>query len=183
MSTKLVAGQRFPSIHAHSIHGKTLAAPSAETRYKHVQFRRFAGCPICNLHLQSFVQRHSEIEAAGITEVVVFHSSVDELIPFQGRFPFHVIADPEKQLYRQCGVESGLSAILNPGAWPAMLKGTFAKNKPKVTFPPTGGPIGLPADFLIAADGTIVATHYGKHADDQWSVDEMLALVQSGVAA
>jgi peroxiredoxin len=179
MATKLLVGQRFPSMHADSIHGEALAVPSAETKYTHVQFRRFAGCPICNLHLQSFVARHAEIESADITEVVVFHSSVDELLPFQGRFPFHVVGDPEKRLYRQCGVESRLSAILSPGAWPAMLKGTLVKNKPKVTFPPTGGPVGLPADFLIAADGTIMAAHYGKHADDQWSVDEMLALVRA----
>jgi hypothetical protein len=27
-----------------------------------------------------------------------------------------------------------------------------------------GGPLGLPADFLVAADGIIKAAHYGKHA-------------------
>ena len=36
---------------------------------------------------------------------------------------------------------------------------------------PTGGFLGLPADFL----GRIKAAHYGKHADDQWTLDEMLA--------
>lgn len=34
--------------------------------------------------------------------------------------------------------------------------------------------LGLPADFLIDPDGTVAATHYGHHADDQWSVDELL---------
>jgi len=24
----------------------------------HLQFRRFAGCPVCNLHLRSFASRH-----------------------------------------------------------------------------------------------------------------------------
>ncbi|WP_259464520.1 hypothetical protein [Streptomyces sp. TLI_171] len=24
----------------------------------HLQFRRFAGCPVCNLHLRSFAVRH-----------------------------------------------------------------------------------------------------------------------------
>jgi hypothetical protein len=43
---------------------------------------------------------------------------------------------------------------------------------------PTGGPLGLPADFLIAPDGSIKAAHYGRHADDQWTVDEMLALAR-----
>ena len=47
-------------------------------RLVHLQFRRFAGCPICNLHLRSGARRHDEIAAAGIREVVVFHSPADE---------------------------------------------------------------------------------------------------------
>jgi hypothetical protein len=34
----------------------------------------------------------------------------------------------------------------------------------------------MPADFLIATDGAVVARKYGEHADDQWSVDELLRL-------
>jgi hypothetical protein len=44
---------------------------------------------------------------------------------------------------------------------------------------PHGGPFGLPADFLIAKDGRVIASKYGNHAFDQWSVDELLALAQS----
>jgi hypothetical protein len=29
---------------------------------------------------------------------------------------------------------------------------------------------------LIAPDGRVVACKYGAHADDQWSVDDLLAL-------
>jgi hypothetical protein len=35
--------------------------------------------------------------------------------------------------------------------------------------------VGLPADFLIARDGTVIAAKYGQHAYDQWSVDDLLA--------
>ena len=35
---------------------------------------------------------------------------------------------------------------------------------------------GLPADFLIGSDGRVLASKYGRHADDQWSVDELLDL-------
>lgn len=34
--------------------------------------------------------------------------------------------------------------------------------------------LGLPADFLIDPDGTLVAAHSGSHADDQWCVDDLL---------
>ena len=42
----------------------------------------------------------------------------------------------------------------------------------------TGGPTGLPAEFLIAADGLIKAVKYGRHAYDQWSVEEVLELAK-----
>jgi hypothetical protein len=41
---------------------------------------------------------------------------------------------------------------------------------------PTGGQLGVPADFLIASDGQVIAAKYGQHAYDQWTVDELLTL-------
>jgi hypothetical protein len=42
------------------------------------------------------------------------------------------------------------------------------------------GRLDLPADFLIASDGRVVASKYGVHSyDHQWSVDELLGLVAS----
>ncbi len=37
--------------------------------------------------------------------------------------------------------------------------------------------LGLPADFLIDPDGRVLAAHYGTHANDQWSVDDLLRQV------
>lgn len=39
--------------------------------------------------------------------------------------------------------------------------------------------LGLPADFLLDADGTVAAVHYGRHADDQWSVDQLIDINRS----
>lgn len=173
---KFKAGDAAPPVKLMNIHAAEVTIPSAKSKWVHLQFRRFAGCPICNLHLQSFVQRFSEIEAAGIHEVVVFHSPKESLLPYQGRFPFDVIGDPEKKLYEQFGVGTSVFAILDVRAWPAMVRGNTAKDKP--TAEPEGGVLGLPADFLINAEGKIVASHYGRHSHDQWSVDELLALAK-----
>jgi hypothetical protein len=51
------------------------------------------------------------------------------------------------------------------------------KDKPKGK--PEGGPLGLPADFLVSSHGNVVASHYGNHASDQWSVDDLLALAKN----
>lgn len=156
--------------------GNTIAVPDPN-QLIHLQFRRFAGCPICNLHLQTVVRRHGEIVAAGIREVVFFHSATDELREHTADLPFAVIADPDKQHYRQFGVESSPRAVLNPRAWPTILHGVTATARGRFRAPSIrqqGGRLGLPADFLIATSGAVVAAKYGSHADDQWSVDELL---------
>jgi peroxiredoxin len=165
-----------------AISGQVVEVPCAD-RLVHLQFRRFAGCPVCNLHLRSFVRRLDEIEAAGIREVVVFHSLADDLRVHAGHLPFAVIADPNRRLYAEFGVESAHRALLDPRAWGAVFRGvlrsSFAiirgRERPPSTRP-HGGRFGLPADFLIAWDGRVVASKYGEHADDQWSVDELVSI-------
>jgi peroxiredoxin len=163
---------------------EAISIPDSD-RLVHLQFRRFAGCPVCNLHLQSFRRRHQEIAAAGIREVVVFHSTADDLRPYAGDLPFAVIADPDKRLYREFGVKSSLRALFDPRAWPAILRGimnsavSIVRDKQAVpSLAPDGGRFGLPADFVIAPDGRVLARKYGTHADDQWSVEEVVTLAR-----
>jgi hypothetical protein len=90
--------------------------------------------------------------------------------------PFAVVADPDRRHYREFGVESSPWSMLNPRAWMPMLRGVATKRRP-LTADHRSGHIGLPADFLIAGDGRVLARKYGEHAFDQWSVDELLAIV------
>jgi hypothetical protein len=57
MGNQLKAGPAFPALRARTIHDRELAIPDPG-RWVHLQFRRFAGCPVCNLHLQAFARRH-----------------------------------------------------------------------------------------------------------------------------
>src|SRR6185437_2774252 len=172
-----------------AISGESVAVPDPG-QLVHLELRRFAGCPICNVHLRSIVMRKDELEAAGIKEVVVFHSTDQELRKYQTELPFAVIADPEKKLYAEFGVERSPRAVLNPRAWPAMVRGVGhsigAVIKRKEKAPPViheNGSLGLPGDFLIASDGHVIASKYGTHAFDQWTVDEVLELAGSQAAA
>lgn len=152
----------------------------------HLQFRRFASCPICNVHLRSVARRHDEIVAAGVREIVVFHSSAEEMLPHQGELPFAAIADPERRLYAEFGVESSWRSVLHPRAWTAPLKPyawSVARRERRVgrsteSSDPATSPLGLPADFLFTSGGRLAAVKYGRHANDQWSVDELLALAR-----
>jgi AhpC/TSA family len=165
-----------------SVTGEQIHVPDPE-RLVHLQFRRFAGCPICNLHLQSIVQRHNEIKAAGIREVAFFHSPADELAKHTAELPFVTVADPDKRYYRQFGVESSPRAILHPRAWGASIRGMALTIRGRFRAPTVhqdGGHLGLPADFLIDSNGRVIAEKRGTHAYDQWSVDELLAHARDG---
>ena len=153
--------------------------PNAAAPFLHLQFLRFAGSFVCNLHLRQFVRRDLEIRSAGITEVVIFHSSKEELLRYRGYVPFAVVADPEKLLFEQFGVGSSVWALLHPRAWAKILQASVSKDEPEGKPAPNGGIWGLPAEFLIAETGIVKAAHYGKHVDDRWSVDELLSLARS----
>jgi len=166
-----------------TVEGVEAAVPDPQL-LTHLQFRRFAGCPVCNLHLRSVARREQEITAAGVREVVLFHAPAQQLRPYVADLPFAVVGDPEKRTYREFGVEAAPRALLDPRAWPTIMLAVAVSlgevlrgRKPMPqSRSPHGGRVGLPADFLIAPDGTVLAAKYGAHAGDQWSVDEVLRL-------
>jgi hypothetical protein len=149
----------------------------------HLQFRRFAGCPWCNLHLHSVAARYQEIQAAGVREVVVFNSTAADLLSYQGNPPFPVIADPTGRLYREFGVGLSARSILDPRAWPSGVRAIRAqRHQPPAAdgrrhpLFPGRAMFRLPADLLVGPDGRVLARHDGSHAADQWSVTELLDL-------
>ena len=163
-----------------TISGQSVRIPNPES-FIHLQFRRFAGCPVCNLHLHSFVQRRQAIEDANIREVILFHSTEADLQAHASDFPFAIVADPKKLFYKEFGVEASIQSLLNPRAWPPIAQSIFQslyevlfQRKPLPSLNPKGGRYGLPADFLIANDGTVLACKYGTHVYDQWSVEALL---------
>lgn len=184
-SGKLISGDVVGPRQFETISGAQVSLPDP-SRLVHLQFRRFAGCPVCNLHLHSMMRRQSEIDAAGIREIVFFHSSAEDLREHAATFPFAVVADPDKKVYAAFGVESAARALLDPRGWGAIASG-LARSIPAVvagreaapSLNPHGGRYGLPADFLIAPDGRVIASKYGEYVDDKWSVDELLALARA----
>jgi peroxiredoxin len=171
---KFKPGDMLPTTVMEAVTGEAINLPDPK-RLVHVQFRRFVDCPICNTHIAEFRKRAREIDAAGIKEVIVFHSSPRSIRSYQQDIPFLMVGDPKKALYKDFGVESSISFIsLNSlgAAFRGMAHGHFALRVVG------GGPLGLPADFLIAPSGRINAVKYGTDAYDQWSVDELLSLAK-----
>jgi peroxiredoxin len=111
---------------------------------------------------------------AGVREVILFHSEAKYIKDYHQQLPFDVIADPRRQFYKQYKVERSPMAILSPMALPNLIRG--------YRFKPAGKqdstPFGLPAEFLIDAEGCIVASHYSEHSSDQWTVDDVLRILE-----
>jgi peroxiredoxin len=174
---KFKPGDLVPASTLKSVTGGAIEIPDP-TRLVHLQFRRFVDCPICNTHIAELRRRVREIEAAGIKEVIVFHSSAKSIRSYQKDVPFVLVGDPEKALYEDFGVEASLG-FLSLKALSAALRGLARGH---FGLRQSGGPLGLPGDFLIAPSGEIKAVKYGSHAYDQWSVDELIAVAKGASA-
>lgn len=169
-STRLSPGQQLGAFTLETLaHGRR-ELPNGSLI--HLQFRRFAGCPICNLHLRSFSREIGKLKAAKIETIAFFHSSEETMRPLHGELPFPVVADLERRWYARFGVEQSKTASLHPGAMWSAMRGVVTT---KANLKGEGGSNGLPADFLIDGKGVVIAAHYGSHADDSWSVDDVIA--------
>jgi peroxiredoxin len=159
-----------------SIRGDVVPIPHPD-RVTHLQFRRYSGCPVCNLHVRTFMRRHDELAALGIQAVVVFHSSRARMLKRFPATPFPLVADPERRLYGEFGVGTSVRAVLSIDILANATRGLVRHG---VKPPELGESIwGLPADFLIGTDGRVLAARYGTHADDHWEFDEVVALASS----
>lgn len=183
--TQLSPGDTITARVLTTIGGEAVPVPDPG-RLVHLQFRRYAGCPICNLHLRSVARRHEDIRAAGISEVAIFHSPAQDMLPHQSELPFAVVADPQRVLYVEFGVEAARRAVTHPRAWttpfnprvyPVVLDGLRNGGSPGPRHGETV--LGLPADFLIDPAGRVLSLRYGRHANDQWSVDQLIELAMS----
>jgi hypothetical protein len=165
-------GDRVGPMTVRTIAGTDLGVPDPNRRFTHLQFRRWVGCPICNDHLAHFRRDHGRIVAAGIRELVFFHSTPDEIRAFDSPMPFEIVGDAERVYYRQFGVES---SWLNMASWRAVAAAARGIAAGKYSYANNRGIDGLPADFLVSDKGVVVASHYGDDAADHWSVDELIA--------
>lgn len=175
-ATKLSAGRIIPFRTWKDAQGNEVQLPNAK-RWTHLQFRRYSGCAVCNLHLQEFITRQHALLDANIQEVIIFNSTRERILEDLPGCPFPIIADQHKYLYQEFGVGASRLAVLYPSVWLPALRGAvnFGVQLPRDQETMNG----LPADFLIDCQGKIIAAHYGKHAYDQWSLDTVLALADS----
>ena len=177
---QLREGDFVPALQLTDIHGQSVSVPSRSSRYVHLEFRRYAGCPVCNLHLRTMARSAKLFADAGILSVVVVASDDKPVLDQMGALPFHVVADPARKIYDQFGVTTSPAALLAPAALGSAMKAMVTGASNMFVGVEGDNLFLLPAEFLIGPSGKIVACKYARHAADHWNPHELLALAGPG---
>ena len=158
-----------------SITGAPVRVPDPE-RLTHLQFRRFAGCPICHVHVQAIEPATTSLRPSASKRSSCFIRLLQRCWRIsRERSPSRSSAILARSSIASSGSSRAHCRILKPKVLRVELRGLLAKRR-AFGLDLHGGPLGLPADFLIAPSGAVLAAKYGADAYDQWSVDDVLKL-------
>lgn len=174
---RLTEGTLVPQFTGATAVGGEVTAAGLRGRPTLLQFHRFASCPACFINVHQFTQRVGELHDVGLNVVAFFYSTPEELAEsFQELAPdFELVGDPDRLIFDRFGVERSHLKFLKPGSVATGVSGWLKGSK----FQPIANltqedTAGVPADFIIDAEGIVMHAHYGKHGADSLSVDEVL---------
>jgi len=139
-----------------------------------LSFFRYASCPACNLRIHELTKVYDELQEKGLAILAVFESPKESIMKYvaAGELPFSIIPDPDRNLYKQFGVEaSWIKYVLGaPTVMKAILKGIFPGKM-------EGDWAMVPADFLIDEHGSIHTAYYGKNIGDHLDFQHILSFL------
>jgi peroxiredoxin len=166
-------GQSAKNFTIEDIAGTTVSLTDYRDKHLMLSFYRYASCPLCNLRVQHLIQQYPSYSQKGLQMIAVFQSPQASIRKYVGKqdIPFPVIADPERILYQEYGVES---------SWIGFIKGslrlsalTSAATKGYLPGKMEGQKSIIPADFLICPDLTIQVAYYGKDIGDHLPIQKI----------
>ena len=137
-----------------------------------IAFFRHAGCPFCNLRVHSLTKIHQEMKEKGLEMIFFFESPEKVLLRstfHQEVSPIPLIADPEKKVYAEYGIESSgiISAKSHLTTFVQTAYKAF-KTKVPIHGMKEGESINtIPAEFLVDENGMIKKLHYSKSLTDR----------------
>jgi len=175
---KLRPGNKAPHFEILDVNGSLQTSAGNDGSPVHLSFHRHAGCPPCNLRVHELMVAKQRFDKLGVRMLQVFESSVEHIRKdlSHGEVPFPILPDRQRKLYKQYAVNPSLggfisSFLLRPGySMQAMFKhGYWPKFKEVTTM--------MPAEFIIAPDGTIKLAHYAKDLGDYVPIDSLLKLL------
>ncbi len=142
-----------------------------------VSFTRYAGCPVCQLHVARVAATMPEFRSRSCTVWMVFQSTPERLqAAMAGWQPgFAAVADPAARLYDAFGVAPSLTGYVHPRSVRALAQATLA-GKRHGRF--EGRETQMPAGFVLDRAGRIAFAHYGRDVGDH-ALEALLAAVDA----
>lgn len=169
---RLIPGSPAPRFATTDFLGTPVDLAAFRGRRVLVSFYRYASCPLCNLRVHNLIEEHGRLRSLGLEMIAVFQSTAESVATHAGRqdAPFPIVADPTMELYRRFGVEARWSGLLTAGT----IRGALSAFRRGFLPGQVEGPFQrIPADFLIAADGTIARAYYGRDISDHLDLAEI----------
>ncbi len=177
---KLRGGDRAPAVVLEALDGSRLdcSRPGGAVV---VSFTRYAGCPVCQLHVGRVAAAMGEFRARSCGVWMVFQSAPGRLQAAMAEWQpgFAAVADPAARLYDAFGAATSVAGYLHPRSVAAAVRATFAGRR-HGRF--EGREMQMPADFVLDPAGRIVLAHYGRHVGDDAPAAALLAAVDSAIA-
>jgi len=177
---KLSVGDRAPAVVLQALDGSRLdcSRPSGPVV---VSFTRYAGCPVCQLHVGRIAAAMPEFRARSCGVWMVFQSTPARLQAAMAEWKpgFAAVADPTSGLYDAFGAATSLAGYVHPRSLVALVRATFA-GKRHGRF--EGRETQMPADFVLDPAGRIAWAHLGRDVGDDAPAAALLAAVDAAKA-
>lgn len=164
---KLQSGDKAPFFEIPDVNGEIQAITSNNQRPVLLSFHRHAGCPPCNLRVREHILAKKKLDSYGVQILGVFESPVESIKRdlAHGEVPFPILPDSNRSLYKLYSVTPSVTGFLRSFLIKPLysMKAIFKHRYiPKFSEATTM----MPAEFLIAPDGTIILSRYAKDLGD-----------------
>jgi peroxiredoxin len=174
---KLRVGDRAPAVVLDALDGSRLDCASPNGPVVLV-LTRYAGCPVCQLHVGRIAAAMPELRARSCAVWMVFQSTPARLRAAMAEWKpgFAAVADPTARLYDAFGAGTSLAGFVHPRSLSALGR-AMAAGKRHGRF--EGRELQMPAEFVIDHRGRIALAHYGRDVGDHVPAPALLAAVDS----
>lgn len=170
--------QNAPGFSINDVFGNPISLQAYKGKTVYLSFMRFAGCPVCNLHVHNLLKHADALKAKNIEVVLVYESSLANLRQYleDRTYPFTFVADPESTLYNTYHVEKSWSKLMG-----SMFKGMLGKvrageklfrKKPAMD----GNMNRMEAEFVIDKNGKLAIAHYATFLGDNIAIEKIVHL-------
>jgi thioredoxin-dependent peroxiredoxin len=115
---RLEIGKKAPTFMAETLTAETIYLKDFINKPVLIKFYRFAECPVCNLHLREFVRKYDELQKAGLSVIIIFHSPKWRFEKSgKENFPFPIIPDPDKKIFGKYDVKNSWAGMFSFAVW------------------------------------------------------------------